>query len=133
MDFSDTIAASDLKVGRCRKLIEFMKVCEYGRPRSFLYHIFSRFRCFVLYKATISGEHLQDHWSSGFYSFRLNHWVTGPEPFYFHIVNVFLHAGVTYLFGYVCHHVFRQSRPASLLAGLLFAVHPIHTEAVSLV
>ena len=29
VDFSETIAASDLKVGRCRKLIEFMKVCEY--------------------------------------------------------------------------------------------------------
>ena len=29
MDFSDTIAGSDLKVGRCRKLIKFMKVCEY--------------------------------------------------------------------------------------------------------
>ena len=29
MDFSETIAASDLKVGRCRQLIEFMKVCEY--------------------------------------------------------------------------------------------------------
>ena len=43
-DFSDTIAASDLKVGRCRQLIEFMKVCEYLRSqsRSFLYHIFSR-------------------------------------------------------------------------------------------
>ena len=27
--FSDTIAASELKSGRCRKLIEFMKVCEY--------------------------------------------------------------------------------------------------------
>ena len=26
MDFSETIAASDLKVGRCRQLIEFMKV-----------------------------------------------------------------------------------------------------------
>ena len=25
----ETIAASDLKVGRCRRLIEFMKVCEY--------------------------------------------------------------------------------------------------------
>ena len=25
----ETIAASDLKVGRCRQLIEFMKVCEY--------------------------------------------------------------------------------------------------------
>ena len=29
MDFSETIAASDLKVGRCRQLIEFMKVCEF--------------------------------------------------------------------------------------------------------
>ena len=29
LDFSVTIAASDLKVGRCRQLIEFMKVCEY--------------------------------------------------------------------------------------------------------
>ena len=29
VNFSDTIAASDLKVGRCRKLIEIMKVCEY--------------------------------------------------------------------------------------------------------
>ena len=46
VDFSDTIAASDLKVGRCRKLIEFMKVCEYWRSRSFLYHIYSRFCMF---------------------------------------------------------------------------------------
>ena len=29
VDISETIAASDLKVGRCRQLIEFMKVCEY--------------------------------------------------------------------------------------------------------
>ena len=28
VDFSETIAACDLKVGRCRQLIEFMKVCE---------------------------------------------------------------------------------------------------------
>ena len=27
-DFSETITASDLKVGRCKQLIEFMKVCE---------------------------------------------------------------------------------------------------------
>ena len=27
--FVRTIAASDLKVGRCRQLIKFMKVCEY--------------------------------------------------------------------------------------------------------
>ena len=28
-DFSEIIAASDLKVGRSRHLIEYMKVCEY--------------------------------------------------------------------------------------------------------
>ena len=34
--FSETLAASDLKVSRCRHLIEFMKVCEYSRSRLFL-------------------------------------------------------------------------------------------------
>ena len=63
VNFSETIAASDLKVGRCRQLIEFMKLCEYRRSRSFLYHIFSRF---CMSCAKISGERLQDHWSSGF-------------------------------------------------------------------
>ena len=29
VDFSETIAACDLEVGRCRELIEFMKVYEY--------------------------------------------------------------------------------------------------------
>ena len=36
VDFSETIAASDLKVGRSRHLIEYMKVCEYLRSRSLL-------------------------------------------------------------------------------------------------
>ena len=29
VDVSETIAACDLKVGRCRQLIKIMKVCEY--------------------------------------------------------------------------------------------------------
>ena len=29
VDLAKTIAACDLKVGRCRQLIEIMKVCEY--------------------------------------------------------------------------------------------------------
>ena len=29
VDFSETIEASDLKVGRYRQLIDFMNVCEY--------------------------------------------------------------------------------------------------------
>ena len=35
VDFSETIEACDLKVGRYRQL-DFMKVCEYWRSRSFL-------------------------------------------------------------------------------------------------
>ena len=37
VDFSETIAASDLKIGRCRQLIELMKIRKYLRSRSFLY------------------------------------------------------------------------------------------------
>ena len=36
MDFSETIAACDLKALRCRQLIELMKVYAYGRSTSFL-------------------------------------------------------------------------------------------------
>ena len=36
VDFSETIEARDLKVGRSRQLIDFMEFYEYGRSRSFL-------------------------------------------------------------------------------------------------
>ena len=36
VDFSKTIAASDLKVSRSSHLIEYMKICEYWMSRSFL-------------------------------------------------------------------------------------------------
>ena len=36
VDFIQTIEACDLKVGRYRELIDFMKECEYRRSRSFL-------------------------------------------------------------------------------------------------
>ena len=63
-------------------------------------------------------------------SFRLNYMVHGLEPMGYHLVNVVLHAVVCYLYVHMCALVFAQVWPA-LLAGLLFAVHPIHTEAVS--
>ena len=55
VDFSETIAACDLKVGRCRKLIEVMKVCEYLRSGLFLYHIFSIF-CM---SCALLGQHIR--------------------------------------------------------------------------
>ena len=36
--FRNYCSYSDLKVGRSSHLIEFMKLCEYRRSRSFLYH-----------------------------------------------------------------------------------------------
>ena len=34
--FSETIAACNLKIGRCRLLVGLRKLCEYLRSRSFL-------------------------------------------------------------------------------------------------
>ena len=36
VNFSESVAAFDLKVGRCRQLIELMKNCEYLRSMTFL-------------------------------------------------------------------------------------------------
>ena len=36
VDFSETTDACDLKIGRYRQLIDFMKVCKYLRSISFL-------------------------------------------------------------------------------------------------
>ena len=49
VDFSKTIAASDLKVGRCRKLIEFKKVCDFEGQGHFFTIYFPGFVCFVIY------------------------------------------------------------------------------------
>ncbi|XP_078529890.1 protein O-mannosyl-transferase TMTC1 [Lissotriton helveticus] len=64
-------------------------------------------------------------------SFRLNIMLTGMDPFYFHAVNVILHCVVTSMLMYTCDKaVFKDRRPAFVTA-LVFAVHPVHTEAVT--
>ena len=64
-------------------------------------------------------------------TFRLNYILHELEPLGYHLVNVLLHSAVCYLYVLLCGVVFSEVWPA-LIAGLLFAVHPIHTEAVSL-
>lgn len=67
-----------------------------------------------------------------FVSVRLNILLGGMTPLYFHIINVCLHCAVTCLLMHTCERcVFEDSRLAFVTA-LLFAVHPIHTEAVSI-
>ena len=48
VDFSETIAASDLKVGRCRQLIEFMKVMSIEGQGHFYTIYFPGFVSFLL-------------------------------------------------------------------------------------
>ncbi|XP_009960036.1 PREDICTED: transmembrane and TPR repeat-containing protein 1 [Leptosomus discolor] len=53
------------------------------------------------------------------------------NPFYFHAVNVILHCLVTLVLMYTCDKaVFKDCRLAFVTA-MFFAVHPIHTEAVT--
>ncbi|XP_053365081.1 protein O-mannosyl-transferase TMTC2 [Clarias gariepinus] len=63
-------------------------------------------------------------------SFRLNYALGGLEPRGYHLFNVGLHCCVTVLFTALCG-LLLAGGPWSLLAGLLFASHPVHTEAVA--
>lgn len=63
-------------------------------------------------------------------TFRLNYVLGGLDPWGYHLVNVGLHCGVTALFTAFCRPLLGGG-PWSLLAGLLFASHPVHTEAVA--
>lgn len=53
------------------------------------------------------------------------------DPFYFHAVNVVLHCLVTFVLMHTCEKMVFKSRGLAFVTALLFAVHPVHTEAVS--
>jgi protein O-mannosyl-transferase len=54
----------------------------------------------------------------------------GPLAYGFHLVNVCLHVGVVLLVFVVARRLFRD-RAIAFVAACVFAVHPIHTEAVA--
>lgn len=63
-------------------------------------------------------------------SFRFNYWLGGLHPTSYHVVNILLHALVTALFTLLARRFVKKNFP-TLVAGILFASHPIHTEAVA--
>lgn len=63
-------------------------------------------------------------------SFRFNYALGGLDPSGYHLVNIVLHGAVTGLFTSLSRLLLGGGL-WSLLAGLLFAAHPIHTEAVA--
>ncbi|XP_050681593.1 protein O-mannosyl-transferase TMTC1-like [Leptidea sinapis] len=64
-------------------------------------------------------------------SFRLNYALVGLRPWWWHACNVILHAACCALVARSCVTIARLKRPFAALAALLFAVHPVHTEAVA--
>jgi len=63
-------------------------------------------------------------------TFALNHALGGFDPLGYHVINVLLHAAMCVLLAIVLGRVTGEPRVA-VLAALLFAAHPVHTEAVS--
>ncbi|CAG4983534.1 unnamed protein product [Colias eurytheme] len=62
---------------------------------------------------------------------RLNYALAGLRPWWWHTCNVVLHAACCALVARACVTIARLQRPFAALAALLFAVHPVHTEAVA--
>lgn len=69
-------------------------------------------------------------------TFRFNYLVHQLEPAGYHVVNVILHVMVCMLFKRACRQLWlgiaaRGEKQISFVAALLFAVHPVHSEAVT--
>lgn len=63
-------------------------------------------------------------------SFALDYRFWGLEPFGYHLANLFLHLSNALLI-YCLVWLLSKRKTVSFLAALLFAVHPVHTEAVT--
>ena len=60
--------------------------------------------------------------------------LSGPEPVEYHLVNLALHAGATLLLYILLQELLGsapEGKTVAFVAALLYAVHPIHTEAVA--
>lgn len=64
-------------------------------------------------------------------SFRVNYFFHQLDPWGYHLVNVLLHVAVSTLFTRFAAELFNADGRPALIAGLLFAIHPVHTEAVA--
>ncbi|XP_069157258.1 protein O-mannosyl-transferase TMTC1 [Procambarus clarkii] len=64
-------------------------------------------------------------------TFRLNHLVLGPGPVGFHLVNVGLHSCACLLLTRLLLRLLHLPRATVLSVSLIFATHPVHTEAVT--
>ncbi|KAL1479429.1 hypothetical protein MTO96_051847 [Rhipicephalus appendiculatus] len=60
-----------------------------------------------------------------------NYYANGRQVRGYHIVNVALHCACSVLVAVIARRVMRIAALHACLAAMLFAAHPVHTEAVS--
>jgi tetratricopeptide (TPR) repeat protein len=83
----------------------------------------------------LTTDYWPDRFGSGLYrpltllTFAIDWWLWGGDPFGFHLVNILLHAAVAAVLTALLLRLFPWW--AALAGGAVFAVHPVHTEAVA--
>jgi len=71
--------------------------------------------------------------------YTFNYHVFGPDPWGFHLVNILFHAASSILIFLIASVIVKEARPSAsssfllspFFAAILFATHPVHTEAVT--
>jgi len=69
-------------------------------------------------------------------TYLLNYKIFRLKAFYYHLTNVLLHLANSILVFFLCLILFKErewGKGASLIAAILFAAHPIHTESVTFI
>ena len=66
-------------------------------------------------------------------TFRSNYFLHELVPLGYHVVNVALHTAAVLLFYWFCKVAVFRYNDLAFLCTVLFAVHPVHTEAVSFI
>ena len=132
--------------------IKVAERCVSKYDETFLYSLFqvSSFLFFYRPSSPLSNLFINDYWGIPLQSndshksyrpitvltFRWNYFIGGLNPFGYHVINVLLHSAVSVLFLRLCTRIFLTyigsgNKALPVLCGLFFALHPIHTEAVS--
>ncbi|CAL1287576.1 unnamed protein product [Larinioides sclopetarius] len=63
------------------------------------------------------------------FTYRINYYLHKLQPYGYHLTNVIMHAIVSALYMRICNMFVPSS--TAFVAGLLFATHPVHTEAIT--
>lgn len=81
--------------------------------------------------AGVEDNHISPYYRPIFtLSLAIDYFFWGEKPFGFHLTNLILHAMVSVLVYLLALKIIRANLPA-LLGSLVFAVHPVHVEAVA--